>query len=443
MDAQLTCRSERLFDAAKSVLVDGYSRPFHVRRPFPHFIDYGSGCWVWDVDGNRRIDFTNNFLTLIHGHCHPEIVKAISEQAVKSACSTMPSELEAKMASEIVKRIPSVEQVRFSNTGTEAVMLSVKMARALTGKVKVAKIEGAYHGQYDLVEASYQPTPDVWGDPSKPNTVARSPETPSQLLRQLIVLPCNDIEATRNLLYENADELAALLIDPMQIQTGFGKPSKQYLRMLREETRKHNILLIFDEVVALRNGYGGTQGKVGILPDITIMGKFLGGGLPIGVVGGPKETMSVFKIGGAGVRVFHSGTFSANPLTLAAGLAALSLLDQDQYTRLDDLTDQLCRGVTEEMRQAGIAGRIEKYCVGVAKLILSDKKFDNWRDIYAYYQDVGVANIAKLQECLFEEGVVAMRLTFVLSTPMTSGDVDYTIGAARRAFRSYSDRVRP
>ena len=440
MDAPVTSRSEHLFDAAKAVLVDGYARPLVV-KPFPHFIDRGEGCWVWDVDGNRRIDFTNNFSTLIHGHCHPEIVRAVTDQAARSACSTMPSELEAKLAAAIAERIPSVEQVRFWNTGTEAVMLAVKMARALTGRARIAKIEGGYHGQYDLIEASFQPTPDAWGDPKRPNTVARADGTPDDLRHQLLVLPCNDVEATRSLLEENAGALAAVLIDPVQVQFGLGAPSRDYLQMLRAVCSRHGMLLIFDEVVALRNGYGGTQGKVGVLPDITAMGKFLGGGLPIGAVGGSRDVMSVFKTSGSGIRIAHSGTFSANPLTMAAGCAAVRLLDHGQYARLDDLTDRLCRGITQEMAAAGIPGEARKYCLGAAKLMLQHRSLENWRDIYAYYQDVGLDNIALLQKCFLAEGVMAARLSFILSTAMTEGDIDFTIDAARRAFAAYARRV--
>ena len=434
-------KSDELFSIAQGPLVDGYARPL-VRSPYPYYLERGDGCWVWDVDGEKRLDFNNNFTTLIHGHCHPEIVRAVRQQAKKSFCSHMPGSLEARLAGKIVDRIPSVEKVRFWNTGTEAVMLSIKMARAITGKSRVAKIEGGYHGQYDLIEASFMPGPEAWGDPSRPNTVARHPGTPQSLLDELLVVPCNDVESTRALLQKNATSIGAMIVCPMQVQLGYGRPSLDYLQMLRDVCSEHNIMLIFDEVVALRDGYTGTQGKLGISPDITVMGKFIGGGLPIGAVGASVDIMSVFKTGGEGVRVVHSGTFTANPMTMVAGCAALDLLPREEYDRLAGLADMLCKGVQAELSAAGVPGRIHQYCTGLAKLVLSDRPISNWRDIYGYYyDDNGLENIAALQELLIQEGVITSRLSFALSTPMTEDEIALTIDATHRALKNYEHKT--
>lgn len=420
--------SADLFKRAKEHLVDGYARPL-VAVPHPSFLDHGEGCWAFDVDGNGRIDFTNNFGALAHGYAHPQIVEAICHQAGLSICSTMPTALEAELAGILAERIPSIEQVRFSNTGTDAVMLAIKMARALTGRSKIAKIEGGYHGQYELTESSFQPSPETWGNAARPNTVPRNEGTPDYMLEQLVVVPCNDLEATRALLNEHKDEIAAFILCPMQVQLGYGKPSPAYVKMLRAETERLGIVLIFDEVVALRNGLHGTQGKLGILPDITVMGKFIGGGLPIGAVGGPKDMMSVFKVSGDGPRVLHSGTFSANALSLAAGVVAMRLLTPDVYDRFDTLSDRLCAGFSSIFDKHGIEARLEQYSAGSVKVVFGSDPIENWRDLHAYFQKHLHTKTIPLQKALLQHGVMANRLSFIISTPMDEAAIDFTIRA--------------
>lgn len=426
--SRTSSHSSELFEKAKRSLVDGYSRPLVV-DPHPSFLDHGKGCWVFDVEGNRRIDFTNNFGALAHGYAHPKIVEAVQQQAGLAVCSTMPTALEAELADIVADRIPSIEQVRFSNTGTEAVMLAIKMARALTGKSKIAKIEGGYHGQYELVESSFQPSPDQWGDVAQPNTVRRNVGTPDYMLDQLVVAPCNDLDATRALLNKHKDDIAAFILCPMQIQLGYGKPNREYIKMLRSETKKLGIILIFDEVVALRNGLSGTQGKLGILPDITVMGKFIGGGLPIGAVGGPKDIMSVFRVSGDGPRVLHSGTFSANPLSLAGGVAAMNLLTPAVYESFDRLSNKLCAGFAEAFDRHGISARMEQYSAGSVKIVFGSDPIENWRDLHAYYQKHLHTRTIPLQKALLRNGVMASRLSFIISTPMDDNAIDFTIKA--------------
>lgn len=420
--------SAELFKRAKEHLVDGYSRPLVV-DPHPSFLDHGEGCWAIDAEGERRIDFTNNFGALAHGYAHPQIVEAVRRQAGLAVCSTMPTALEAELAGILADRIPGIEHVRFSNTGTEAVMLAIKMARALTGKSKIAKIEGGYHGQYELIESSFQPSPEHWGDPARPNTVRRNEGTPEYMLEQLVVMPCNDVQSTRALLNEHKDDIAAFILCPMQVQLGYGKPKPEYVEMLRTETKKLGIILIFDEVVALRNGLHGTQGKLGVMPDITVMGKFIGGGLPIGAVGGPENMMSVFRVGGEGPRVLHSGTFSANALSLAAGVAAMRLFTPDVFQRFERLSDRLCAGFAAVFAEHGIDARLEQYSAGSIKIVFGSDPIENWRDLYAYYQKHLRARTIPLQQALLRHGVMANRLSFIISTPMDDGDIDYSIQA--------------
>ena len=190
-------RSETLFGQAREVMPSGYTRHMVVAKPYPLYADYGVGCRIIDVDGHSTIDFVNNFTALIHGHSKKEIVEVIAAQAGRLLSAILPTEWEVRLAELLVERIPGVEQVRFTNTGSEAVMIAVKVARAYTGKPKIAKMEGGYHGQFDLIEASFQPPPNRWGDPARPTAVANNVGTPQSLLDELVLLPVNDIENTR------------------------------------------------------------------------------------------------------------------------------------------------------------------------------------------------------------------------------------------------------
>jgi glutamate-1-semialdehyde 2,1-aminomutase len=346
----------------------------------------------------------------------------------------MPSEAEVALAELLSDRIPSVERVRFMNTGTDAVMLGVKVARAFTGRPKIAKIEGGYHGQFDLIEASFQPPADRWGDPARPTVVAHNAGTPQSLLDELILLPLNDIAATRDRLRAEAKQLAGVIIDPYRLQLGMVEPERDYLVMLREETERLGIVLIFDEVFSLRTGYNGTQGRVGVTPDLTTMGKIIGGGMPIGALGGRKEMMAVFEIEQGDPRVKHSGTFTANPLSMAAGYAGMALLTREAFDDLEAKGARLRAGLDRVRRDLGVVGHVD----GVGSfsgLRLTDRPPRNYREL-ARAMSAGMnARIQAFQRLLLDEGVLSMRGGFIGSTPMTDDDIDFTIEAVRRALK--------
>jgi len=430
--------SESLFIEAQAVLPSGYARHMTVWPPYPKYVDHGQGCHIWDVDGVKRIDFTNNFTSLIHGHAHPLIVTAIQNQAAKVTCTTMPSDWETNLARLICDRIPGIEQIRFANTGTEAIMVSVKMARALTGRTAVAKVEGGYHGQYDLIEASFHPSSDRWGPEDAPTTIEHNPGTPQALLDDLLVLPVNNINASRALIAKNAHRLSAILIDPLRIQLGFIEPTAEYLKMLRDETQRHGILLIFDEVIAIRASYHGCQGLLGITPDITVTGKIIGGGLPIGAVGASREIMSVFSVANGKPLVKHSGTFTANPMSLAAGYTAMSILDSEAMDRLAKLTQRLKLGLEQAIDVVGLAARVNGYSSAL-KFIATDKPITNYRELAAYQTTRGAEMSARFQDMMLDEGLLAMRCGYVLSTPMNINDIDCTIEASHRVFKRLKD----
>ncbi len=429
-----TARSEALFAEARDVMPSGYTRHLVVAKPHPLYAAYGEGCRIVDVDGTSRIDYVNNFTALIHGHAKAETIEIISAQAARLLSAVLPTEWEVKLAQLPVDRIPGVDKVRFMNTGSEAVMLAVKAARAFTGKSKIAKMEGGYHGQFDLIEASFQPSPDQWGDPARPNVVPHNVGTPRSLLDELVILPTNDIERTRARLRAEADRLAAVILDPYRLQMLMVQPRTDYLAMLREETTRLGIVLIFDEVIALRTGYHGCQGNLGITPDLTTMGKIIGGGMPIGALGGSDEVMSVFDVDHGEPRVKHSGTFTANPVSMATGFVGMSLLTRDAFADLAAKGDRLREGLGRVLHDLKVPGRIEG-SASLTALILTHEPITNYRELATATSAGLVARMQAWQTLASAEGLLTMRGNFVGSTPMTNDDIDFTIEAVRRSLK--------
>ena len=306
-------RSKELFERAQASLPGGVSRNTLLRDPHPIYVSHGSGCRVVDVDGVERLDFANNMASLVHGHAHPMIVEAVTEQLHKGTAFTLAAEAEIEYAEHLCSRAPSFDKVRFMNSGTEAVMAGLKAARAYTGRSKMAKVEGAYHGAYDYAEVSQAPGPETWGDKDSPNPVPLAVGTPQGVSNDVVILPFNDAAAAIKILDQQADEIAVVLIDPMPHRVGLVPASNEFVRAIYEWTRKNGALLMFDEVITFRSEFGGLQSRYGIEPDLTSMGKLVGGGFPVGVLAGKDDVMSVFVRGEKGLRLPHSGTFSANP----------------------------------------------------------------------------------------------------------------------------------
>jgi glutamate-1-semialdehyde 2,1-aminomutase len=424
-------RSGAIFHRAERVMPSGYTRDLVATKPHPQYAVAADGCWITDADGHRMIDWVNNFTALIHGHNKREIVDVIAAQAGRLISAILPTEWEVKLAELLCERIPSVERVRFTNSGTEANQVVTKVARACTGRSRIAKMEGGYHGQYDLLEASFQPGPPAWGDAQRPQPVAHNPGTPQSLLDELVVLPLNDIESTRAILRERAHELAAVILDPFRLQLGMVEPRLDYLQMLREETARLGILLIFDEVMCLRVGYHGAQGLLGVTPDLTTMGKIIGGGLPIGAVGGKAEYMAIFDIDRVG-RVKHSGTYTANPMSMAAGYTGMSLLTHATFAELDARSERLREGLRRIVADLGLEARV----VGrssLSAILFTTRPVENYRQLAAAASGGMTERMVTTQKLLLAEGLLTMRGGFVTSTPMTDDDVDFTLAGTRRA----------
>lgn len=308
--------------------------------------------------------------------------------------------------------------------------MALKAARAYTGRPKIAKCEGAYHGSYDYAEVSLDPTPAAWGG-NAPVSVAYAKGTPENVLVDVVTIPFNDVEAAVSLIREHGPELACVLVDPMPNRAGLVPADRAYLEALRQVTREVGALLIFDEVITFRLGYEGAQGLWGIEPDLTTLGKIIGGGFPVGAIAGGKEFMAVFDPSSGKPALPHGGTFSANPVTMRAGLAAMKLLDTAAYSRLDKIGTAVRDGINAAFRKTGVAGTT----VGLGSLLkihFTDRNVRDYRS--AYLNETEAKRQAVFNAGLLNRGIfVASYGLMALSLPMTDADVDTIVKAAEES----------
>jgi glutamate-1-semialdehyde 2,1-aminomutase len=334
----------------------------------------------------------------------------------------LPTPEEVDLAALLCERLPSAEHVRFTNSGSEAVMMALKGARAHTGRSRIAKIEGAYHGSYDYAEVSLASNPDNWGSLPAPASTAYSRGTPPSVLEDVVVLPFNHTEQAVARIERHARTLAAVLVDPVPNRVGLMPARREFLEALREVTRAHGIVLIFDEVISFRVGYHGAQGLFGVTPDLTTLGKIIGGGFPVGAVAGRAEVMAVFDPTQGPPAAPHGGTFNANPVTMAAGLAAMTLLTREAFGRLDDLGAKLRASLDECFARAGVPGRV----TGVGSLFRvhpMDRELIDYRSARTTPEEA--ARLQRLVRRLMEHGVlVSMTGLGCLSTPMGNAELE-------------------
>ncbi len=359
-----TPRSRALFEEAQRVLPGGNTRTTIFIDPYPFYAVRGDGPRIWDADGHERIDFNGNYTSLILGHAPAAIVAAVQEVAARGLSFPAPSEHELRLAEALTRRVPSCEQVRFTNSGTEATMLAIRGARAHTGRQKIAKFEGSYHGTHDWVQVSITPPVEGAGSRKRPKAVAAGAGVPDAVLKNVVVLPWNEPEAALTLIEKHAAQLACVICEPVQGAAGVIPPAEGFLRTLREVTARHGIVLIFDEVITFRLGPGGAQALMGVTPDMTTFGKIIGGGLPVGAFGGRTDIMAVFDPRGGKPRVAQGGTFNANPLTMVAGLATLRALTPEVYLELDRLGEAL----REKVRRLFRARKVKAQVTGAGSL---------------------------------------------------------------------------
>ncbi len=312
----------------------------------------GRGCRVWDADGKEYIDFLASWGPLILGHAHPKVVKAVKDEVEKGLSFGLTNPHEVKLAQLVVEMVPSVEKVRFVNSGTEATMSAVRLARGVTGKKLVVKFDGCYHGHYDSLLVSA-------GSGVATFAIPGTPGIPEEIANLTLVIPFNDESAVREVFEKHGEEIACVIVEPVAGNMGVVPPKEGFLELLREITRDSGSLLIFDEVITgFRLSKGGAQELFGVEPDITCMGKVLGGGMPVGAYGGKKEIMSQVAPEGP---VYQAGTLSGNPVAMVAGVETLKeLRDSEPYGELDRKADKLSKGVSKILKDKGIPHRINR-----------------------------------------------------------------------------------
>lgn len=346
--------SKELYNKACGFLPGGISRNTVFRLPHPFYLKSAAGCYLTDIDGNKYIDFANNMAALIHGHAHPSVEAAVIEQLKKGTACTFATEAELELAELLCNRVEGFEKIRFVNSGTEAVMAMIKAARAFTGRPKIAKAEGAYHGTYDFAEVSQTSNPSNWGDIESPNSNPQVSGTPAGVTDNVIVFPFNDIEKTIAILNQHASHIACVVIDPIPHRVGLVQATPEFIEAVYQWTRKNNALLVFDEVVTFRVNYGGAQQNYLFKPDLTALGKIIGGGFPVGAITGRSDIMKIMDPREPKVLFPLSGTYSANPMTMTAGKVAMKLFDNDAVIRLNKITQTAIEQIKEAVKIADV-----------------------------------------------------------------------------------------
>ena len=369
MTALTDTRSAALYERALELIPGGVNSPVRAMRAIgrdPIFIDRGEGAEIIDVDGNRYIDYVCSWGPLIHGHAHPRIVAAVGEAAMKGTSFGAPTPGEVELAAEVTSRMPGVEMLRMTSSGTEAAMTAIRLARAATGRERVLKFAGAYHGHVDGLLAQA-------GSGLATQSLPASPGVPLSAAAGTVVVSWNDPEALIDA--TEGYELAAILAEPLPANMGLVHPHDGFLKLLRERAEANGALLVLDEVISgFRVARGGVQELSGVLADLTIMGKVLGGGLPAAAVGGRAELMAMLAPQG---EVYQAGTLSGNPLAVAAGRATLALLDEPAYQRLTAITDRLAGGLREAA--AGVPVQISS-ARGLLTVFFSERPVSSFED---------------------------------------------------------------
>lgn len=418
--------SYEYYERAKKVLPGGVNSPVRSARAVgthPIFVREAKGAWIWDEDGNRYIDYVCSWGPLILGHSHPDIVRAIREVAEKGTSYGIPCKLEVEMAEQVVKMVPSVEVIRFVNSGTEAVMSAIRLARGVTGRKKIIKFDGCYHGHADALLVKAGSGVATFGVPG-------SAGVPEEVVAQTIVLPYNDLNAFETTMGEQGKEIAAVIVEPVAGNMGVVPPVDGFLEGLKRLCEKYGALLIFDEVITgFRLAPGGAQEYYKIFPDITCLGKIIGGGLPVGAYGASREIMKHVAPDGP---VYQAGTLSGNPLAMAAGLATLKILENGEiYKELDEKAAYLEKGLKEVSSRIGISVTLQRVgSMGCG--FFTDRPVRNFDEA----KSCNVEAYGAFFRAMLDRGIYlapSQFEAFFVSTAHTREDLDFTIEAAEEA----------
>ncbi|MEW5856895.1 MAG: glutamate-1-semialdehyde 2,1-aminomutase [Cyanobacteriota bacterium] len=419
-----TTQSEEIFAAAQHLMPGGVSSPVRAFKSVggqPIVFDHVKGAYIWDVDGNQYIDYVGTWGPAICGHAHPEVISALHEALEKGTSFGAPSVLENVLAEMVIDAVPSIEMVRFVNSGTEACMAVLRLMRAFTGRDKLIKFEGCYHGHADMFLVKAGSGVATLGLPD-------SPGVPKTTTSNTLTAPYNDLEAVKALFAEHPDQIAGVILEPVVGNAGFITPDAGFLEGLRMITQENGALLVFDEVMTgFRIAYGGAQERFGITPDLTTLGKVIGGGLPVGAYGGRRDIMSMIAPAGP---VYQAGTLSGNPLAMTAGIKTLELLRKPgSYEQLDKMTKKLSDGLLQIAKETGHAA-----CGGSISamfgLFFTQGPVHNYED--AKKSDSN--KFSRFHRGMLERGVYLAPSQFeagFTSLAHTDEDIDRTLAAAR------------
>lgn len=419
--------SAGLHRRARRVMPAGSTRAAVWFDPYPPYVARGVGSHVFDVDGREYLDLANNLGVLIHGHAPPAVVEAATAQCALGSCFALPTASEVELAELLCARVAGFERIRFINTGSEAVGLALKIARSFTGRTKIVKLEGVYHGSNEFAEISNYSTPDNWGN--TPAAVATVRGTPPAVLDAVIPISANNVSAARDVLRAHASDIAAVLIDPVPPRCGMRPLEPAFIDTLRAVTRELGILLIYDEVIAFRFDHGGSQSRFGGEPDLTALGKIIGGGYPVGAVAGRADIMEA-----TAADVGSSGTFTANPVTMCAGRASMELLTPSAFEQLDALGERMRDGATRIVHDLGMEMQIAG-TGSIFSIYFHQRDVRDYRNYFKRPEEVALSN--RLHGNLLDRGViVAPTATCFLSTVLSADDEACFLEALRSSLES-------
>jgi glutamate-1-semialdehyde 2,1-aminomutase len=432
MPIMIKNKSKALFEKAVKIIPGGVNSPVRACRSVgmdPIFIDRAQGCNLFDADGNEYIDYVGSWGPMILGHRPLAIIRALSHVLNRGISYGAPTDLEVKLAGMVVDAVPSIEMVRMVNSGTEATMSAIRLARGFTGRDMIIKFDGCYHGHADTLLVTAGSGIATLGIPG-------SPGVPQECVKYTISVPYNDIEKITEVMEQHGNEVACIIVEPVAGNMGLVVPVQGFLETLRELTRKHNSLLIFDEVMTgFRVAFGGAQSLYKIIPDLTCLGKIIGGGLPVGAYGGKKEIMS--KIAPQG-DIYQAGTLSGNSVAMAAGIATLEQIKSPgTYERLEEKSGRLANGLRKIAEKAGVPVFLNR--VGsMLGMFFTDQKVNN-------FDDAKTSNLQKFTayyQGMLERGIYlapSQFEAFFLSTAHETKHIEKTLEAAQEVFDQLRD----
>lgn len=435
-------RTSKTKDAsAKQFLPGGDTRTTTYFMPYPAYMEKGDGCFLYDCDGNRYIDFLNNYTSLIHGHNSQAVNQAVFEQVKRGIVFGAPADAQAALGEMICARVPGIERVRFNNSGTEATMMAMRAARAYTGKDIIVKMDGGYHGHHDFAGVNVKPDFAAVDIPTPSVTWSG---IPACVIDGMAVAPFNNLDIAEKVLQKYEGKVAAIIMEPVMGAGGAIPPQPGYLEGMRALADKYGVLLIFDEIITFRVSLGGMQKITGVIPDLTTLGKIIGGGFPVGAFGGKKEIMDRFDPVHPQT-IYHGGTFCGHPVTMTAGMATLKGYGQPEIDHINALGERLAAGVDAAFKAAGLCGRSS----GRGSLVQV-----HWTNAVATNSREALLAMGRAADLpryfhleLMNRGIFcATRGLFSVSTPMTEKEIDQAIsaiGETLQLLKPHAEQVAP